>query len=347
MPAPPTENRQTSCGNGSLHWPTRLATAVTRSPPGSPPSTPPAAAPLPWGTLQPDRLAERHVGRTLESDPTLADLLLKGADPAQTERLLTVYSRAAAHPVFQGRLDAQLTALCTRHYQLLGEQIIDSATRTDHPAPLTNALNTTIADPATPLIDLETLNGQLPVSSRRLATTAVRLTQTLTNRYRELAEADPGAYLPDLAVSLSNLSTRLGDVGRREEGLAAVEEATSYHRVLAEANPDAYLPALAASLLNLSVCLSQVGRRKEGLAAIKEATGHYRVLAEANPDAYLPDLATSLNNLSNRLGEVGRRGGPGRHRGSDQDPPHAGRGQSQRLPIRPRRVLEQPVQPAE
>ncbi|WP_406088319.1 hypothetical protein [Streptomyces virginiae] len=267
---------------------------------------PPTTTAQPWGALQPDRLAERHIGRTLDTDPTLADHLLHDADQTQTERLLTVYSRAAAHPVFQGRLDTQLTALCTRHHQL-GEQIINAAIRADHPNPLTTALNTTISDPATPLTDLDTLNGQLPTSSRRLATTAVHLTQTLTDRSRVLAEANPDAYLPDLAASLNNLSNRLSALGRSEEGLAAIEEATGHYRVLAEAEPDAYLPDLAASLNNLALRLGEVGRREEGLAAIEEATGQYRVLAEANSDAYLPDLAMALNNLSNRLGEMGRR----------------------------------------
>ncbi|MER6445513.1 hypothetical protein, partial [Streptomyces venezuelae] len=181
---------------------------------------PPTTTPLPWGALQPDRLAERHIGRTLETEPTLADRLLHDAEPTQTERLLTIYSRAAGHPVFEGRLNTQLTSLCIRHHQL-SEQIIGTATRTDHPSPLTTALNSIISDPATLLTDLVTLNGQLPKSSRRLATTAVHLSQTLTSRYRMLAESKPDAYLPDLAMALNNLSVRLGGVGRREDGLVA------------------------------------------------------------------------------------------------------------------------------
>lgn len=36
--------------------------------------------------------------------------------------------------------------------------------------------------------------------------------------YRRLAEQRPDAYLPNLASSLNNLSNRLGELGRREEG---------------------------------------------------------------------------------------------------------------------------------
>ncbi|WP_331745955.1 tetratricopeptide repeat protein [Streptomyces virginiae] len=267
---------------------------------------PPTTIPLPWGALQPDRLAERHVGRSLNSDPTLADRLLQDADHPQTERLLTVYSRAAAHPVFQDRLDTQLTDLCTRHPHL-SAQIMSTTTRTDHPAPLTTALDTIISEPTTPLTALTTLSDQLPRSSHRLAATAVHLTQTLTDRYRVLAEADLDAHLPDLAASLNNLANRLGEVGRREEGLAAIEEAVRIRRGLAEADLDAHLPDLAASLNNLAIRLGAAGQREEGLAAVEEAVRIRRGLAEADPGAHLPDLATSLNNLATDLGELGRR----------------------------------------
>uniref|UniRef100_UPI0011804F30 tetratricopeptide repeat protein n=1 Tax=Streptomyces sp. gb14 TaxID=1827753 RepID=UPI0011804F30 len=271
------------------------------------PPTPAAPGEPPWGALQPDRLAERHTGRTLEANPRLADQLLDGADDTQTEQLLTVYSRAAAHPVFQGRLDTHLTGLCIRHHRKLATQIITTATRTDHPTPLTTALDTLATDPAIPLDTLTTLYGHFPNTSHQLATTAAHLTRALTSHYRALAEANPDAHLPTLAASLNNLSMRLGEVGRWEEGLATVEEAVAIHRTLADANPDAHLPTLAASLNNLSVHLGEVGRREEGLATVEEAVAIHRTLADANPDAHLPTLAMFLNNLSADLGEVGRR----------------------------------------
>ncbi|ARE78348.1 hypothetical protein ACFVZ8_13420 [Streptomyces sp. NPDC059558] len=48
-------------------------------------------------------------------------------------------------------------------------------------------------------------------------------------------------------MALNNLSVDLGAVGRREEGLTAIQEAAGHYRSLAEANP--YLsPALEQSL---------------------------------------------------------------------------------------------------
>ena len=114
---------------------------------------------------------------------------------------------------------------------------------------------------------------------------------------RRLAEANPDAWLPDLASSLNNLGNRLAEAGRREEALAPTEEAVTIRRRLAQNNPDAWLPNLAASLNNLGVSLAEAGRREEALAPTEEAVTIRRRLAQNNPDAWLPDLATSLNNL--------------------------------------------------
>ncbi|MGW1339391.1 tetratricopeptide repeat protein [Streptomyces rubiginosohelvolus] len=261
----------------------------------------------PWGALQPDRLAERHTGRTLDTAPHLADHLLNGADSAQAEQLLTVYCRAAAHPAFRGRLDTHLTDICIRHHRQLSQHIVATATRSDHSAPLTSALDTLATDPAIRLDDLEVLYSRFPLSSHLLASTAVRLADTIADRYRFLAESNPDAYLPGLATALNNLSVELAGVGRRAEGLTTIQEAVAIRRSLAKANPNAYLPDLATALNNCSNLLGEVGRRDEGLEAVQEAIGHYRRLATANPDTYLPDLAMTLNNLSIRLGGVGRR----------------------------------------
>ena len=60
-------------------------------------------------------------------------------------------------------------------------------------------------------------------------------------------------------MSLNNQSGRLADLGRREEALAAIEEAVAIYRQLAEARPDAFLPDLAMSLNNQSNRLSAPG----------------------------------------------------------------------------------------
>src|SRR5690242_3956339 len=66
-----------------------------------------------------------------------------------------------------------------------------------------------------------------------------------------LGDAGLGADLAvalALATSLNNLSVRLGDLGRREEALAAIEEAVTVRRELAARWPDAYEQELKQSL---------------------------------------------------------------------------------------------------
>jgi len=72
-----------------------------------------------------------------------------------------------------------------------------------------------------------------------------------------LAAARPDAFRPDLAVSLNNLSIRLGELGRREEGLAAIAEAVDIRRELAARWPAAHLHDLEGSLQLLAL-LEQV-----------------------------------------------------------------------------------------
>jgi hypothetical protein len=60
-------------------------------------------------------------------------------------------------------------------------------------------------------------------------------------------------------MALPNLSIRLRDL-RREEALAAIQEAVGIYRELAAARPDAFRPDLASSLNNLAADLGALGR---------------------------------------------------------------------------------------
>ena len=135
---------------------------------------------------------------------------------------------------------------------------------------------------------------------------ALAASQEAVTLYRALAEAQPGAFLPNLAMSLHTLSNRLSDLRRRDDALAASQEAVTLYRALAEAQPGAFLPNLAMSLSSLSGRLFDVGRRSEALAASEEAVTLYRALAEDRPDAMLPNLAKSLAILAVSLASLNR-----------------------------------------
>jgi tetratricopeptide (TPR) repeat protein len=96
--------------------------------------------------------------------------------------------------------------------------------------------------------------------------------------------------------------------GRREEALAAAENAVRLSRRLAEQHPaDVFLFDLAASLNNLVAVLGDLGRSEEALPRAEEAARICRQLAQQRPDAFLPFLAMSLGTLASTLIYLGRR----------------------------------------
>jgi hypothetical protein len=163
-------------------------------------------------------------------------------------------------------------------------------------------------DPAQSLVGLAALEAYAvyegKAGNRPMALAAA--TKAVTFR-RELAAANPEAFLPDLAMSLNNQATFQSEMGQRPQALASIEEAVKIRRELAAANPEAFLPDLATSLNNQANRQSGMGQRPQALASIEEAVKHYRELAATNPQAFLPDLAMSVNNRANLQSEMGQR----------------------------------------
>jgi hypothetical protein len=214
-----------------------------------------------WGSLQPDRLAERFVGTRLAATAELPDPLLAAATPAQVQQLLTVYARAANHPATESGLDAGLTALCIQHSRVLALPAIDAATQVEAPAPLIAALRHLTTDPDVALDALIQMADRLPRSSHNLAKWAAELSQRVVDEHRQLAGEDP-EVLPELARLLNNLSVRLGDLGQREKALTTIQEAVTTYRQLAEKWPDAHQRDLDQSLL-IREWLQGLGRESE------------------------------------------------------------------------------------
>ncbi|MGW8702617.1 tetratricopeptide repeat protein [Streptomyces eurythermus] len=258
-----------------------------------------------WGSLEPDRLAERFVGRRLRDDPALAHHLAPGAAPAQAAHLLDLYTRAAAHPVFHGELDAPLRDLCLAHQEFLAPHAVGLATRTTAPEPLLAALDAILTDPGLTPDTLGRLAGSLPHYSERLAPWAARLTERVVAHHRARPPDDP-ARSPRLATSLGNLAQRVDDLGDRERALAAATEAVTLWGSLAATQPGRWQPELAAGLATLSGRLADFGRGEESLEAIRASLVIRRRLADHDRDAHLGELAGGLLNLAIRLDELGR-----------------------------------------
>ena len=264
-----------------------------------------------WGALQPDRVGEHLVAATLTDDPRILPALLASSGAAQRYQALTVLARALANPTIaaelRDRLGEQLRHVITTGVEDadLAGIALQVATETADPQPLIDAIRASIAPLDT--TQLESVARQLPERSLALADLAAEVTTGLVHRLRGTSTDNEHIDTGGLAEWLNNQSSRLAELGRREDALAAITEAVALYRELAAARPDAFRPDLALSLNNQSNRLADLGRREDALAAITEAVALCRELAAARPDAFGPDLAMSLNNQSNRLAALGRR----------------------------------------
>ena len=260
------------------------------------------AGPGYWNPLRPDLLAEQHLADTAQL-PALAAAAARLAAGQQWEaglltQLLAELTRGAPNqPALRAALDELLATALPR--------IVD-LTVTAGPAELADLASLALQLAPQPEL-AATLADQMPDHSVRLAALAATLTSQQVTCYRAGTTGEEPDATGRLAGSLNNLSNHLSDLGRREEALAAIQEAADTYRELATAHPDAFRPGLATALTVLSNRLGDLGRREEALAAAREAVTIHWELATAHPDAFRPGLAGSLSNLSNHLGELGRR----------------------------------------
>ncbi|WP_344445228.1 tetratricopeptide repeat protein [Kitasatospora nipponensis] len=255
----------------------------------------------PWGTLQPDRLAERFVGERVDRRRHLAPALVDGIDRAEAERLLTVLARAAHHRPLVARLTPLLARLCTGHPDALALPAIAVATQVEEPEPILHGLRDLLDAPSTTVEDLAAWVAAVPDFSYNLAPWAVTVLKRLVEARRAQDGGTPEEVLT-LAGNLRELSKSLSEVGAQAEALAEVDEAIALLRQLAQerdlADPHGVRArnGLAGGLNNRSVFLGELGRRQEALEAAQEAVRIHRELEAAgtavNPVHLLHCLAT-------------------------------------------------------
>jgi tetratricopeptide (TPR) repeat protein len=293
--------------------------------------------------LEPDILADAHVARVLVEIPELAEVMLAGANPAQSKHALTVLTRAArteltARTALSSALARQLPTLwlaalevaqetgdpigsllanqlATNPQPAIAEQILTQlpnrtvALRELAAVVLSQAFEAAIAQPAS--LERDRRAGALLNSlAIRLADLgqseqALEANQRAVAIARSLAEQQP-ELLPDLAKAMNNLSNRLSELGLGERALEASEEAVRLSRLLAEAQPDRFQSDLALALNNVSTVLDGLGQKDRALAASEESVDLFRRLADARPDDFRPNLAMGLTNLSAVLDALGQ-----------------------------------------
>ena len=109
----------------------------------------------------------------------------------------------------------------------------------------------------------------------------------------ELAAARPDG--PGLAMSLNNQSNRLAELGRREDALAAIEEAVALYRELAAILP-VFWESLARSLTSFGIRLTEKKDLDAALSADREAVAIYEALLSLDPQRYQDPLEGAVRN---------------------------------------------------
>jgi tetratricopeptide (TPR) repeat protein len=247
--------------------------------------------------LTPEPLQEALIATVLTELPTLPTRLLGDTTDEQAYSVLTTLTRTArAYPHAVQPLQEAIAA----HFTSIWKTSLLAAQD--------------VGDPLGPIIaDVLAVNPQ-PELARQIEQALPKHSITL----RELAVIATGQALDhtqnrsrgarrnaEKARLSTNLSIRLSGLGRHEEALSLVEEATHTYDRLAKRDRDAYLPYLAASLNNQSNCLSRLGRNREALTLMERAVPLYAELAGQQPEA-LQDLAMALNNQGSCLSRLGR-----------------------------------------
>jgi tetratricopeptide (TPR) repeat protein len=270
--------------------------------------------------LEPDLIGEHHVATTADIEMLDGCIAWIDSEPEEVrgkrrQDLITVLQRATQEEhgaAAIARATALLDHLITAHGDTLGADMV--AVMGETPGALFGRLAAQVEALSEPA--LAAINFALPIQHVAWMEFSLRVAERYADLARNWKTAADAAGLPgeerdrllDRAASgFGTLGIRLSNLGRREQALAASQEAVDIYRALAKDRPDAFLPDLASSLNNLGIRLSNLGRREQALAASQEAVDIRRALAKDRPDAFLPDLASSLNNTGAMLSNLGRR----------------------------------------
>ena len=239
---------------------------------------------------------------------------LPDLEPGVGQILPDVVGEAVVLRVLEDLTPETSASTVTRAARIAGERVSSTVIRTAQDyatvslrAPLV-WLDKLVTERPADLVWLYDISNQLPERTLVLRDFAARLEESIVDLSREKWD---GLRTPEaqaaVAMSLNNLAIRVSQLGKREEGLEAAQEAANLFRELAAARPGVFRPDLAMSLNNLAGRLGDLGKHDGALEAAQEAADLYRELAAARPDAFRPELATSLNNLAGHLSELGKR----------------------------------------
>ena len=112
--------------------------------------------------------------------------------------------------------------------------------------------------------------------------------------YRELIKENPLAYLPNVAITLTNLANLFSAKNDFPQAFVKYKEALTIYRELTKENPSTYLPDLAMTLNNFSILQYYNNELLQSLVKHEEALKIYRELAKEDPRTYEIEYARML-----------------------------------------------------
>ncbi|MFC8240350.1 trypsin-like peptidase domain-containing protein [Streptomyces chartreusis] len=258
----------------------------------------PAAGDEFWGGVRPDRLAEHAVMNVVRQEPDLLVRLLDTAPSHQAAAALTLVARAGAHRAEVAPALRRLLAELPRLAPLAAR----TAARSEHPAPLVDAIRQVLDEEKLTVDDLWALEEAIAPGTVLLADTAIRTTEALTTSFTRLAREDPD-YLDVALTALNRHANRLSQAGREADALQAHTAAYTFAMKAAKSD-DGHFGNVVTAAAGLTQAYSDAGHHEAAL----ELTG---ALAEllTGEDAASPNLqawrVTMLAALSTRLSAVG------------------------------------------
>ncbi|NSL43451.1 trypsin-like peptidase domain-containing protein, partial [Streptomyces sp. 8P21H-1] len=153
-----------------------------------------------WGSLQPDRIAEYHIGTEARREPALFTRILAALPEEHATQALTVLARTAQHTHHHDTVSSILKSAITATPNRLGPAVLTTATLTPHPAPLIAAL-THLTDTTHDIDLMYQLSDRLPHFTLALSEWAAALSTALVEHH-DIHKPD----LARLAAALNNQS---------------------------------------------------------------------------------------------------------------------------------------------
>jgi len=122
----------------------------------------------------------------------------------------------------------------------------------------------------------------------------------IVDEHRRLMAESPGALFPVYADAQINLASRLAELGRHEEALAAAVEGVAHFQSLAATDSATFLVHLASGFNNLSSRLADSGRADDAQRAGAEAVHLSRQALAHQPEQARFLLVSALMNEAGR-----------------------------------------------